>query len=229
MTNKSEEMLNESLSALVDGESSELDLARLLKETSGDNSDHVLDTWRRYHLAGEVIRGENRNATANLSVPSGFSAGVMAAIDAEETVIAEPLDSNMAASAGGSSVVVSSGWSHRLGQVAVAASVALAVLVGFQYVGQDKNATPEFVDNSAPISTQQNLPGATVPEGFNLPSLSARTVSSESFSPGSQEEQELRESIKQLNLLRQARAQGLSIPPQARLEGVSVNPEAVTK
>lgn len=56
MTDTSENMFNESVSALVDGENSELDLRRVLKQSAGN--DEVKHVWHRYHLAGELMRKE---------------------------------------------------------------------------------------------------------------------------------------------------------------------------
>lgn len=258
MTNKSQEMLNESLSAVMDGQSSELDIARVLKESASDNAEPLRDTWRRYHLAGEIMRGENKTAVANLSTDAGFTSRVLGAIEAEDVVIADTsLKGSQTASSSivlnnGSSGAASLSWSHRLGQVAVAASVAFAVLIGFQYVGKDDSSQSEFLssetNNQQDSVSSEQLPGATVPDGFDIPSVSARTVSrvegglgqgnsnslwssdklpsaisSESFAPGSQEERELRARLKQLILLQQeanaaSQAQGLAVYPQAKLE-----------
>lgn len=238
MTDKSQDMLNESISSLVDGENSELELARILKASAGssplsgeakdktndsETSSSVYEKWQRYHLAGEILRGDAKSASANLSVPASFTSNVLAAIEAEETIThTSPSHSPV------------QGFSHKLGKIAIAASVSLAVLIGFQYVGNDPTSagSPAVVSNKAKTTVNPaELPGARVPEGFELPSITARTVSNidvnygnsalqssltpselpayisptTSFAPGSEEEKAMRAQLK-LMMLKHAEA-----------------------
>ena len=49
------ERINESLSALMDGEADELEVRRLLNQLEQD--DELRATWHRYQLLGAVMRG----------------------------------------------------------------------------------------------------------------------------------------------------------------------------
>lgn len=241
MTEKSQEMLNESISSLVDGENSELELARILKAAEGaDANSSVYDKWQRYHLSGEILRGDVKSSASNIAVPTSFTSSVLAAIESEETVM--------------SSNSSSQSWTHKLGKVAIAASVSLAVLVGFQYVGNNPSiGSPSTLVNTdvAPV-TSDVLPGARVPEGFELPSITARTVGNiddsysvnrlppslsagnlpsqfspaTSFAPGSEEEQELRARLKRM-MLKHADASStsgsLGAYPYTRVSDSSLN------
>ena len=56
-----DEQLGESLSALMDGESSDLDTRRVLKELALEDSQNAMlmrDKWRRYHSVSSVMKGE---------------------------------------------------------------------------------------------------------------------------------------------------------------------------
>ena len=48
--------LRETLSALMDDEASELELHRIMRETSSEKS--LNETWSRYHLAASAMRKE---------------------------------------------------------------------------------------------------------------------------------------------------------------------------
>ena len=50
------ERTNESLSALMDGETDELELRRLLKQS--EQEPQTLETWHRYQMIGALMRGE---------------------------------------------------------------------------------------------------------------------------------------------------------------------------
>ena len=153
--------LNESLSALVDGEVSELELHRILKATESD--DEARETWGRYQLASSVMRGD---------VPQqpmmDLSASIREAIDAE--------DAHSAVSS------QNAGWGQKFARMAVAASVAAVMVVTAQMVGINGGAeAPQIADSGAPLSSDELLvpnPAAALPAGFQAPSVSARTVSS---------------------------------------------------
>ncbi|SEP99834.1 sigma-E factor negative regulatory protein RseA [Ectothiorhodospira magna] len=102
----------ERLSALVDDEAEAFETRRLLDELTKNPED--LAQWGRYHLIGDVMRG-NLQHTA----PPDFSARIMAAV-AEEPPLTAP----------------SPPWYGRLLKPAagmgMAAAVAVAVLVGLQ-------------------------------------------------------------------------------------------------
>jgi sigma-E factor negative regulatory protein RseA len=144
--------VNQSLSSLLDGEHDELDLKRVLKAAETDAS--VLETWSRYSRNQQLIKRE-----ATLFCDSDFLSSVQAAIEDE----AQPERSEQKASR-------TSGPFDWAARVAVAACFTFAFLIGFNYLGSEQNA-----DNAATASPQV---AASVPEGFELPPLNARTVSS---------------------------------------------------
>lgn len=106
----------ESLSALMDNESNELELRRLLKEMP----DHpeISQTWDRYNLTRSLLHKE--------AVRPMSAAGTRAILDA---IAAEAphggVKPAVASVAGGT-------WFQTAARLAIAASVALAVFVGLQ-------------------------------------------------------------------------------------------------
>ena len=109
----------ESLSALMDGESAELELRRTLKSVSNDSE--LSETWRRYHLAQSLLKRQAVESTVDIS------AGVMSAIESDE----------QAQRAETSNVKTTTHWWQSAASMAAAASVTLAVLVGVQqFAGQ---------------------------------------------------------------------------------------------
>lgn len=154
--------MNESLSALVDGEVSEMELHRILKATETD--DALRETWSRYQVAGSAIRGD----VAGMPMMD-LSASIREAIDSEDT-------HSLTATA------PSNGWFQKMSRMAVAASVAAVMVVTAQMVGIGGGVEQEQIaDTGGAISSDDLLvpnPAATLPAGFQAPSVSARTVSS---------------------------------------------------
>jgi len=106
--NQSAEFLNESLSAVLDGESSELELHRVLASMQDQET---RTKAKSYQLMGDVLRNQhNRFNTIDLS-------------DAIRTKIAEEPDLTTAKNR-------PTKLSRHFGRAAVAASVTLAVIVG---------------------------------------------------------------------------------------------------
>ena len=107
----------ETLSALMDGESDDLELRRFLKQLPADTQQaEVLDTWRRFHLARSALHGE--------PVRTGSQAAAQRIIAAIEV---EP-----AYTAAGTARVARPGRGQLFARLAVAASVAVAVFLGMQ-------------------------------------------------------------------------------------------------
>jgi len=148
MSNQSRQVREhaEALSALMDNESSELELRRLLKEFS-DEPD-MAQTWSRYNLARSVLHKEEVRLVSALGTQR-----ILAAI-AEEPMHA----------AGG--VVRSrqtSAWLPAVGRLAIAASVTLAVFLGLQSAlerGSPASMVAETGTELAPESVTQ--PAAAV-------------------------------------------------------------------
>lgn len=104
------EQYKESLSALMDGEAEELELRRLL----ADENESIDKQWSRYHLIRDVIQGNEQSASfEHLDISKQVSAAIR-----EEPVMKQQ---NAPAK-----------WWKPVGGFAVAASVALAVVVGVQ-------------------------------------------------------------------------------------------------
>lgn len=164
-----EQSLHESLSALADGEASELELRRLLKASASDPE--IAARWGRYHLASSVMRKD-----LSMSAPQGFAEGVSQALENEPTTSR-------------------SGWWHSLGRVAVAASVAGALVLGVQQYPQwsggsvpaDLAATEAEGLGDKGNAEQETL---SLPAGYNAPSQPiARTASARSGYEPNQREQ----------------------------------------
>jgi len=122
---------SEALSALVDGEVTELELHRLLKTVDaggcaseinvGLNGDSVKQKWQRYQLMGAAIRDDLADVRY-----TDLSSSISAAIASEPELSVSDLSSSRR-----SSNKIVALWS-TLGRVAIAASVAGAVVIGVQ-------------------------------------------------------------------------------------------------
>ncbi len=121
----------ESLSALLDNETDDLELRRLLKSSEQDSS--LLDTWQCYNLAQAILHDELPSASHQV-LRSDFSTKVAQAI-AEESALEMP-------STTGSNPLAK--WQYSLSKVAIAASVAAVFIVGVQ-ISLDQNTAPEVV------------------------------------------------------------------------------------
>ena len=123
--NSARERLKESLSVSLDGQASELELRRVLDGISNDDS--LRDLAGRYQLIGDAVRGKT-NKFAGVDI----SAGVMAAIE-QDAGPAQPSVSSSGAAEPAADLPKGNFaqrlWSS-LGKVAVAASVAAAVIIG---------------------------------------------------------------------------------------------------
>ncbi len=165
-----QQALEEALSALLDNEASELEIMRLLKACDGQTE--LKSTWARYQIASASMRNDLPTVA-----PADFASRISAAIAEEETYSA-PASSQPAAQ---QSARTPGAWWQQLGRVAVAASVAGALVVGVQqYQGQGSQA---LVADSASAAASQPTPSvvpADLPSGINAPALSARTVAVQS-------------------------------------------------
>lgn len=122
--------LRESMSALMDGEASELEIRRLLKE---DNPE-LREEWTRQHLTRSALHDE---PVRPLSMD--LQAAVRSAIDDEGQHSSAP-----------------AGWRRQLASVAVAASVAAVVVFGVNgYQGLGQDAAPAMA--SAPVSAPSDM------------------------------------------------------------------------
>jgi sigma-E factor negative regulatory protein RseA len=121
------EKLKQSLSAAIDDEADAFELRRVLDELSRDPG--LLALWDRYHLIGSVLRGDRK------PVPIDLRERVWNALQAAPDESEEDLTSTVREA--DTTVVVPAAATQRrsyLGRytgLAVAASVAFAVVLGF--------------------------------------------------------------------------------------------------
>ena len=144
---------HESLSALMDGESDELELRRVLKGLDDDSD--AADTWRRYHLARSLMQRDKQ-----IDVSMDLSAGIMARIEEESSEQRTvPAETASRQKVGPMPFVRGAG---------IAAAVSLMVITGVQYFnsGADPIDQPSNVVNNATQPVQQVQP-------VNLSSFSA--------------------------------------------------------
>lgn len=165
--------LAETLSALMDNQVSELEFQRLLKATQDDAE--LKAAWNRYHVARSVLKKDFIQPA-----PINFAARVSAALQ-DETEL-KYADANIQSSANSTIAVASfNNWWANIGRVAVAASVAAAVIVGVQqFQHQQPGQTGELVASVDKPVLVQPQPTVNLPSGINAPELNARTVAVQS-------------------------------------------------
>lgn len=172
-------VLAESLSALMDNQASELELQRLLKALEADPE--LKSTWSRYQIASAGLKKD-----LPVMASSDFATRISAAIDAEETYSLQPQVAPQQASnqtTSGNVIAMPLRWWQQAGRVAVAASVAGALIVGVQQYQTVAPQTAEFAANTpvtTPAAVNNETKAANLPSGINAPALSARTVALQS-------------------------------------------------
>ncbi len=147
------DQFNESISALVDGEADDLELRRLLnqlKHAAPEESQALRGRWASYHRMGAALRGE----AGAVPVDEGFSASVAAAIAQLDN---DPLEAGQSAAVAGASPAVDAAAEAAVlapvpawKRFAVAASVTLAVLVGYQQLTPDLAGTEPAIAIAEP-------------------------------------------------------------------------------
>lgn len=170
-------VLAESLSALMDNQASELELQRLLKAVEAESE--LKSTWSRYQIASAGLRKD-----LPVMASRDFAARISAAIDAEETYSLQPhvARTDPKQSTSDNVIAMPSRWWQQAGRVAVAASVAGALIVGVQQYQTVVPQTAEVAANT-PVTTPvgaNETKAADLPSGINAPALSARTVAVQS-------------------------------------------------
>lgn len=112
---------NDELSALMDGEATELEMHRVLRTIEDDPEQAA--KWQRYHLVSAVLKKEVRPGSAQTFAKLDLASRVSAAL-AEEPVLHKPQQNATAP--------VTQSWWRPLANVAIAASVATVVVIGWQ-------------------------------------------------------------------------------------------------
>ncbi len=115
--------LRESLSALMDGEANELEMRRVLDRLGQDQDQDLREAALSYQRIGETIRNEE-NAFSGIDL----SASISSALADEPAPVLDEQGDQSASSRG----IARTGWAGNLGRFAIAASVAMATVVGVQ-------------------------------------------------------------------------------------------------
>lgn len=113
------ENLRQSLSALMDGETDELELRRLLGELDKsdlEQGDELRGTWSRYQQARSVIKNEYHANVAHIDLSQGVAAAI-----AQEPFVSAVQTSNARSLPA---------WLKPISAIAVAASVAMLTVFG---------------------------------------------------------------------------------------------------
>jgi sigma-E factor negative regulatory protein RseA len=179
---------NEKLSAFMDGEL--VDKA-LINELSQDPES--IETWRRFNLIGDVMRGDvtqkewNIAESVALALEDEAPHSRFTPASAESSVI--PLESQPLPQKAKRTLPA---WLSHLGQISIAASVCLAVVLGIQ---QTDTSTPA-VDSQA-IPVLQTVPLAGVASPVSLTRESVQQTNS------SLREQDIQEQRQRINALLQ--------------------------
>lgn len=145
------QLLDESLSALMDNEASEMELRRLLKQLSTENPD-IQARWQRYHIARSALHGEpivNSNPTSTTRI--------LAAIASEPSFKSQPGQSQPGLP-GKSQVAgpAANSWLHHAARLAIAASVTLTVFLGLKaWLIQDFSSTTGNLEVATERSNQE--------------------------------------------------------------------------
>ena len=131
--------IKEQLSAMLDEGCSSLERSRILDQLS---SEELRQTWDRYHLIGDVMRGEGTRLSAG-----GIADRVRAQLETEPAIISAPRPGN--------SAETHPFWLRPAAGAALAASVAvLAVLTVPQLMETEPGGSPIQVAKApVPIST----------------------------------------------------------------------------
>ncbi|MGA1741520.1 MAG: sigma-E factor negative regulatory protein [Pseudohongiellaceae bacterium] len=149
--NTGKEKLRESMSALMDDEASEFEFRRILKEC--ESNPELKAKWERFHMLSAVMKGELDSSGFNvLKAGAGNSEvkrpDLLSRINAEldgksqsESSFASLDDSKEQSGNGNQSQVFG-----RLGQGAIAASVAAIVLVASGVLNPSTSQESEFAD-----------------------------------------------------------------------------------
>lgn len=160
------EKLRQSLSAVIDDEADAFELRRVLDELGHDQE--LRGLWERYHLIGNALRGECS------ALPAALPDRVW---DALASSGEEPLAADPEADAGPATAAPWRARAGRLTGLAVAASVAFAVVIGFN--GLESGEGPQGVQvagaqDAPPAVSVAQTEESTVQPGPSDPSAGAR-------------------------------------------------------
>lgn len=142
------EIGNDELSALMDGEATELEMHRVLRSIEEDPAQAA--KWQRYHLASAILKKEIRPGSGEQMLKLDLASRISAAI-AEEPVLSQPVVTEPARNTPAAKFPT---WWKPLANVAIAASVATAVVIGWQ------QTQPGVTTPTVPLAAHatQNVP-----------------------------------------------------------------------
>lgn len=143
-----EPSIKASLSALMDGEASDLEIRRVLKAEDAD----LGQCWQRFHIAAAAMRKDGDLGFASVDLSASISAAI-----AREPSLVDEVDIEAKITAAATHTIIAtttkdkmvSLWSN-LGRFAIAASVAGAVVVGVQFSSND-------VTNSVAVAPEMSV------------------------------------------------------------------------
>lgn len=149
------------MSALMDGECTELELRRLLKMSDDD----LAQRWRRYHLARSVIQHDR-----NIDTSVDLSAGIMASIKALDETQGSP--SGSTTDSLNHNATRQRSLTMLLRGVGIAAAVSLMIVTGVQYIESTGQPGVQQAAGIQPADVQ-TATGPTTPDNSAASSLSA--------------------------------------------------------
>jgi sigma-E factor negative regulatory protein RseA len=158
---ESEKRLLKSVSALVDGEASEIELHRILKQLDADHANQdqsVASKWSRYHSVSQAMA----------DTPLG---GVDISQSVSSAIAEEPTYATTFSSTARSKL-------YSMGRFAVAASVAFVAIIGVQQLNQLEPSQQQGASSdlfASQLQDQVKGPASQYPSGFQ-PNVQARTV-----------------------------------------------------
>jgi sigma-E factor negative regulatory protein RseA len=179
----------EEMSALMDGEATELEFHRVLKCCEMD--DELRASWRRYHVVRSVVRGEARDKAMLTKSSMDMSLDIATAVSqaiADEPSYADESD-NVLMKNDQVASKKSNPWVDKVlrpfGSVAVAASVSAMVIFGWQSTGgfnsqQAGASAPAVAAVSTPTFPAKTVSGfvndaSTVYAASRIPAFNGRT------------------------------------------------------
>ncbi|OED87807.1 RseA family anti-sigma factor [Vibrio breoganii] len=155
----------EKISALMDGESVDLGLI-----SEVENEKDAQQTWQNYHLIGDVMRGDAPD-NPNWDIASR----VALALEDEpghSNKVQPMLEEQPAPTTAKKGLPQ---WLTQFGQVAVAACVSFAVILGVQQYGGSVDGQPSQVAETLPVLQTIPMAGSVEPVSLTRDSVRAKT------------------------------------------------------
>lgn len=155
----------EKISALMDGESVDLSLI-----SEVENEKDAQQTWQNYHLIGDVMRGDAPD-NPNWDIASRVA---LALEDepAHSSKVQPMLEEQPAPTTAKKGLPQ---WLTQFGQVAVAACVSFAVILGVQQYGGSVDGQPSQVAETLPVLQTIPMAGSVEPVSLTRDSVRAKT------------------------------------------------------